>query len=303
MKTFKRIILIFMAVSFTLACNSKKQNNSVISQTIKDSIQWEGTYEGVLPAADCPGIYTLLAIDDDGKYEMFEKYLERDGFFVTKGRFEWNATEDTIYLLTDSKIAFAVQDKKLVTPNSVLERVSSEEDLDDAYTAYCVKDDKTGKNYDVEVYSKGNVTFAEIEIDDKDYKLKKESKNDKECVFTDGTATLKWNTSGNYRPQFTDGKNTYNFTLLGPGNILYEAKDSNAPINTLDVMYFNPDKHKSFVKLLSPNAENCYTLIQTEASAKTAVYKKDGITWETKVNNEAILDINGQKYVYTKVNK
>ena len=303
MKTFKRIILIFMAVSFTLACNSKKQNNSVISQTIKDSIQWEGTYEGVLPAADCPGIYTLLAIDDDGKYEMFEKYLERDGFFVTKGGFEWNATEDTIYLLTDSKIAFAVQDKKLVTPNSFLERVCGEDDLDDAYTAHCVKDDKTGRNYDVEIYSKDKAVVAEIEIDDKDYTLKKESENDKECVFSDGTATLKWNVSGNYKPQFTDGRNTYNFTLLGPGNVIYEAIDDNAPVKTLVVMFFNPEEEKSFVKILTPKAENCYTLTQTEASAKTAVYKKDGITWETKVNNEAGLDINGHTYGYKNIKK
>lgn len=36
-----------------------------------------GTYEGTLPAADCPGIKTVLTIHADSTYQLTQDYLER----------------------------------------------------------------------------------------------------------------------------------------------------------------------------------------------------------------------------------
>ena len=36
-----------------------------------------GTYEGTLPAADCPGIKTVLTINADSTYELKQDYIDR----------------------------------------------------------------------------------------------------------------------------------------------------------------------------------------------------------------------------------
>jgi hypothetical protein len=38
----------------------------------------DGTYEGILPAADCPGLQTLITFDPNGTFYMEETFLERD---------------------------------------------------------------------------------------------------------------------------------------------------------------------------------------------------------------------------------
>ena len=47
----------------------------------------DGIYEGILPAADCPGIYVMLAINGD-QYELLEKYIAEPETFVTRGNIE-----------------------------------------------------------------------------------------------------------------------------------------------------------------------------------------------------------------------
>ena len=46
-----------------------------------------GTYRGVLPAADCPGIETTLTLRSDGMYDLHMRYLERDGRFDASGAY------------------------------------------------------------------------------------------------------------------------------------------------------------------------------------------------------------------------
>jgi len=65
----------------------------------RNALDWSGTYEGVLPCADCPGIGTRLVLHNDGRFELQTLYLERD---VTprsaSGRFTWNAAGSGITL-------------------------------------------------------------------------------------------------------------------------------------------------------------------------------------------------------------
>ena len=44
-------------------------------------------YEGVLPAADCPGIKTTLTLYTNGTFQLQEEYLERDASFTQTGTF------------------------------------------------------------------------------------------------------------------------------------------------------------------------------------------------------------------------
>ncbi len=59
-----------------------------------------GTYAGILPCADCPGIDTTIAFTPEGGYAMGEIYQDSDSSaFTTKGT--WTVKEDGKTLLLD----------------------------------------------------------------------------------------------------------------------------------------------------------------------------------------------------------
>ena len=59
-----------------------------------------GTYGGILPCADCPGIDTTIAFTPEGGYTMGEIYQDSDSSaFATKGT--WTVREDGKTLLLD----------------------------------------------------------------------------------------------------------------------------------------------------------------------------------------------------------
>lgn len=88
--------LAVIAAAMMVACNGKKtaqdetKNDSV---NVADSVSADvdlaavaGTYEGTLPAADCPGIKTVLTINADSTYQLQQDYIDRkDGHDEASG--------------------------------------------------------------------------------------------------------------------------------------------------------------------------------------------------------------------------
>ena len=78
-----------MAAAVMVSCNGKKTaqndaNNDSTSVTDTtatgenvDLATVAGTYEGTLPAADCPGIKTVLTINADSTYDLKQDYIDR----------------------------------------------------------------------------------------------------------------------------------------------------------------------------------------------------------------------------------
>jgi heat shock protein HslJ/uncharacterized lipoprotein NlpE involved in copper resistance len=65
----------------------------------RNSLDWAGAYEGVLPCADCPGIKTRLTLGRDGRYELSTQYLDRQPApQVARGQFTWNAAGSAVQL-------------------------------------------------------------------------------------------------------------------------------------------------------------------------------------------------------------
>ena len=65
----------------------------------RNSLDWAGTYSGVLPCADCPGIETTITLHADGRYERKLDYLERSVEpWVDSGSFSWNAAGSAVTL-------------------------------------------------------------------------------------------------------------------------------------------------------------------------------------------------------------
>ena len=125
----KKMIYFAMAaaVALTTSCNGKKTaqndaNNDSTSVTDTtatgenvDLAIVAGTYEGTLPAADCPGIKTVLTINADSTYELKQDYIERkDGHDEASGVLQVlngnvlmlvrpSSGEHTFYKVKDSK--------------------------------------------------------------------------------------------------------------------------------------------------------------------------------------------------------
>ena len=66
--------------------------STVASDSLSSGVAIEslaGTYEGTLPAADCPGIRTVLTLNADSTYQYSADYLERkDGHDEASGVFK-----------------------------------------------------------------------------------------------------------------------------------------------------------------------------------------------------------------------
>lgn len=101
MKT-KLIVLAISSLAIMTSCTGKKttpnaaDNDSanVVDTTAsnKDNVDLTsvaGTYEGTLPAADCPGIKTVITINADSTYLLKQDYIDKkDGHDEASGIFK-----------------------------------------------------------------------------------------------------------------------------------------------------------------------------------------------------------------------
>ena len=101
MKT-KLIVLAIGSLAILASCTGKKttpnaaDNDSanVVDTTASDKDNVDlasvaGTYEGTLPAADCPGIKTVLTINADSTYLLKQDYIDKkDGHDEASGIFK-----------------------------------------------------------------------------------------------------------------------------------------------------------------------------------------------------------------------
>ena len=108
MKT-KVLSILFVSAFMMYSCDTKKEDVVVVDDTedvvmdtidnvdvamddhtAKSSLDWNATYKGILPCADCEGIETELELNNDNTYELERKYLGKNDIKEeTKGSFTW----------------------------------------------------------------------------------------------------------------------------------------------------------------------------------------------------------------------
>lgn len=72
------------------------------SHTSETSLDWAGTYTGVMPCADCEGIETVLTLNQDDTYSMEMTYLGKNvDPFAEKGTFKWSDDGKKVTLIND----------------------------------------------------------------------------------------------------------------------------------------------------------------------------------------------------------
>jgi copper homeostasis protein (lipoprotein) len=99
-----KINILFVLMMLTLvscqkqSANDKKSTSNYIPRNSEDYI---GTYKGILPCADCKGLETEIAINENTTFSIKTKYQGKgEKVFVKKGHFTWNKKGDII-ILTD----------------------------------------------------------------------------------------------------------------------------------------------------------------------------------------------------------
>ena len=131
-----RKILILVCYCFLLAAcgNSAKTNNSTSADSTatevvdihnaETSLDYEGTYKGVFPAADCPGIETTLTLNPDKTFTLHSVYIDRDSSFDEKGTYTLEGNiltlkeeggEISYYKVEENKVRLLNDDKQEIT--------------------------------------------------------------------------------------------------------------------------------------------------------------------------------------------
>lgn len=103
-QNLKLLFVIVASMTITFACTNKSKNSASSeisdSHNSQNSLDWSGTYSGVLPCASCEGIETELKISSDGDYALTTSYMgvEDPMTETIEGKFTWLEDGNTIKL-------------------------------------------------------------------------------------------------------------------------------------------------------------------------------------------------------------
>jgi heat shock protein HslJ len=112
----KKIFFMVCAISLmsASACKPKEQANNAGSDAVyhddssKKSLDLEGAYMGIIPCANCPGIFVRITFSGN-TYKMDYQYQEPDADKETfEGTFQWDAEKNVITLGNLDKSSFPV---------------------------------------------------------------------------------------------------------------------------------------------------------------------------------------------------
>jgi hypothetical protein len=92
----KYMLLAVFLITGLFSCAS---NRAPDIHTPEISMSWSGTYRGVTPAADCPGIDVQIVLNYDRTYNLWYRYIDRDNSsFYREGSFTWDKTGRIVIL-------------------------------------------------------------------------------------------------------------------------------------------------------------------------------------------------------------
>lgn len=185
----------------------------------------DGIYEGILPAADCPGIYVMLAINGD-QYELLEKYIAEPETFVTRGNIEQEGKQ----LHLDNQMQFTNQTQGLLYQQTILKRISEQNELPEIYISQLLKEDQSGEDALIKLYSQKSKQYAEFHFRNNTYQLKLNLHNDSVDEYVDPEQHIKLSQpvpqlSSFQEFIFRNDTAVYTFTQLSPTNCIYHWQE------------------------------------------------------------------------------
>ncbi|WP_166333752.1 copper resistance protein NlpE [Sphingobacterium chungjuense] len=95
----------------TTAASENEDESAPIAETVGD---WPGTYEGVVPCADCPGIKTTVVLNNNDTFRITQDYEDRDQKVDDNGRIMWHDGGKVAHLKgTNVNLKFKIGDDNL----------------------------------------------------------------------------------------------------------------------------------------------------------------------------------------------
>jgi len=97
----KKSFLVLALLALAIACQKQTQSpnqDKAASTTIgvpnaNKTLNYQGTYQGVLPCADCDGLETTISLNENNTYVIQSQYLGKGNkIFEQRGTFTWNKT-------------------------------------------------------------------------------------------------------------------------------------------------------------------------------------------------------------------
>ena len=97
------------------ASEPARQQSPTPADTSQNALDWPGSYQGVIPCADCPGIKLTLQLQADQRYQLARYYQERaDEPEQTEGEFSWSSDGRQITLDDAAGTQFLVGENRLL---------------------------------------------------------------------------------------------------------------------------------------------------------------------------------------------
>lgn len=91
------------------------------------SLDWAGSYVGVIPCADCEGIQTEVTLNADSSYQLSQLYLGKAAdAFVSQGTFSWSDSGSIVLLESAQPVQFFVGENQLFMLDPQGKRITGE---------------------------------------------------------------------------------------------------------------------------------------------------------------------------------
>jgi uncharacterized lipoprotein NlpE involved in copper resistance len=119
-------LAVMAAILLVAGCDNaaKQTDNSEPAQNVtqpadtthnaRTSLDWAGTYQGMLPCADCEAINTTVTLNADGSYKLERVYVGKSAqVFTEHGIFNWSDIGSTVLLEAEQPVQFFVAENQL----------------------------------------------------------------------------------------------------------------------------------------------------------------------------------------------
>lgn len=145
-----------------MAAFSCKSPSTVRADNSRTSLDWKGSYSGVLPCADCEGILVTLTLGSDKNYSLSNTYLgKNDDSKTYAGKFSWNDAGTAITLggLSNMPQVYRVGENRLTQMDMSGKPVTGA--LAERYVLGKIADSISGKYWRLTEVMGNPVTFSE----------------------------------------------------------------------------------------------------------------------------------------------
>ena len=126
----KSIYISVIILTLHSSCNDLNKNSNEpepIVDNTRTTIDWAGTYEGLLPCSDCEGIKTVVSLNENQTYVITEVYKGKsDSIYKTNGTFKWDEKGNTIRFSDKTRRAYAVGENSLTHLDNEENKISGE---------------------------------------------------------------------------------------------------------------------------------------------------------------------------------